>query len=198
MPAEEKTKKVCHCDPATVKIQEYQRSVLIVVPEFITLGNARDTVCIDACLVSEVWDLWRAGIRTTGCCCGHNQTDPYIGVEEEDIQKMKEMGYVVRVNPLDSSREDSFYPKTLNKEEKQSADGIIEWEEWEEEIKNTEKDYPMIIENWSIEDWIDYIKKLLRRQAEATKKDLLTTILADQHKSELQGKGYDFYLGVIF
>ncbi len=108
----------CDCDVNVVKIQEYQRSVAILVPDFITLKmnnpeqTIRESVCIDACLVSEILELWRKGIVTTGCCCGHNQGLAYIGVEDEFIPKMKELGYEVVQN---GGREDSFYPKSLKK-----------------------------------------------------------------------------------
>ena len=32
----------------------------------------RPQVAVDACISVEVDRLWRAGIRTGGCCCGHN------------------------------------------------------------------------------------------------------------------------------
>jgi len=111
--------KPCSCDPATVRPQEYQRAVPILVPNFIELRKndpeqtRREIVCIDACLVSEIWELWRQGIRTTGSCCGHNQGPAYIGVVDEDIPKMKALGYKVAPNPCDARREDSFVPKSL-------------------------------------------------------------------------------------
>lgn len=109
---------VCHCNPEKVNYQEYQRSVPVMVPKEIellnSLGERKDIVCIDACLVSEIWELWGKGIRTTGCCCGHNKEQlPFIGVEFEDIPKMKELGYQVQPNADGSDREDSFYPKSL-------------------------------------------------------------------------------------
>ena len=69
-------------------------------------------VPIDKCLIYEIIDLWEHGIKTTGCCCGHGKHDPYIGVEFEYIDKMKELGYKVRYNPSQPGDEDSFYPKT--------------------------------------------------------------------------------------
>ena len=79
----------------------------------------KETVAVDICLVQEVVELWFKGIRTTGCCCGHNHGDdyPYIGVVEEDIQKMKDMDYKVRPNHLYPLREDSFIPKSVKHEE---------------------------------------------------------------------------------
>ncbi len=69
---------------------------------------------IDSCIIPEVRWLWDKGIRTTGCCCGHNIEDlSYIGVVEEDIPKMIDIGYKIRKNPFDSSRQDSFIPKSV-------------------------------------------------------------------------------------
>ena len=69
-------------------------------------------VNIDKCLLPEILTLWERGIKTTGCCCGHNRAVPYIGVEFEYIDKMKEMGYKVQYNPCRPTDEDTFYPKT--------------------------------------------------------------------------------------
>lgn len=77
-------------------------------------GKAR-LVNVDKCLLPEVLSLWEMGIRTTGCCCGHDKVskeEPYIGVEFEDIEKMKSLGYKVKPNKYRPGDEDSFYPKT--------------------------------------------------------------------------------------
>ncbi len=69
-------------------------------------------VSIDKCLLPEILDLWEHGIKTTGCCCGHGNGEPYIGVDSDDIQKMKDLGYMVRYNECRIEDEDSFIPKT--------------------------------------------------------------------------------------
>ncbi len=76
------------------------------------------TVAIDKCLLPEVLNLWEMGIKTTGNCCGHGQSDKsFIGVKDEFIPKMKELGYTVWKNPFRPDDEDNFIPKTiLNKE----------------------------------------------------------------------------------
>jgi hypothetical protein len=68
--------------------------------------------CLDRCIAEEVMALWTLGITTTGCCCGHGKVPPYIGVIDEDIGRMKGMGYVVKPNhnPGRESDQDSFYP----------------------------------------------------------------------------------------
>jgi hypothetical protein len=74
-------------------------------------GNVR-VPTIDKCLVSEVKQLWAAGVRTTGCCCGHGVATPYIGVIEAHISAMKRLGYEATPNNCRPDAKDSFYPKT--------------------------------------------------------------------------------------
>lgn len=70
-------------------------------------------VAIDKCLLPEILELWKMGIKTTGCCCGHgNSLMAFIGVNFEFISKMKEMGYKVWINDCRPNDEDSFIPKT--------------------------------------------------------------------------------------
>ncbi len=56
--------------------------------------SQRDTICVDACIVDAMMALWQAGVRTGGCCCGHNRqggppsvfiTDPAQAVLANDI-----------------------------------------------------------------------------------------------------------------
>ena len=78
-------------------------------------GKAK-MVNIDKCLLPEILSLWEQGIKTTGCCCGHDKTsmeEPFIGVEFEYIDKMKSLGYKVWPNKHRPGDEDSFYPKTI-------------------------------------------------------------------------------------
>ena len=65
---------------------------------------------IDHCIALEVWNLWKQGILTTGCCCGHNINEGFIGVNSRYIIKMKKMGYRVRPNTSRPGAQDSFYP----------------------------------------------------------------------------------------
>lgn len=70
-------------------------------------------VNIDKCLLTEVKDLWERGIKTTGCCCGHDKQPPFIGVEFEFIPQMKALGYQVAYNSCRPDDEDHFIPKTV-------------------------------------------------------------------------------------
>lgn len=71
------------------------------------------TVSIDKCLLPEILKLWEIGIKTTGCCCGHGKKGAFIGVDFDDIQKMKDLGYEVYHNECRPNDEDSFIPKTI-------------------------------------------------------------------------------------
>lgn len=76
-------------------------------------GTTSKTICVDNCLVAEVLQLWSLGIRTTGCCCGHNKLDGFIGVIEEDIGRVMHLGYEPRLNETDPLRHDSFHPLSV-------------------------------------------------------------------------------------
>lgn len=49
--------------------------------------------CLDLCIAHEVMQLWMKGVTTTGCCCGHNTQEGYIGVIEKDIPIMESLGF---------------------------------------------------------------------------------------------------------
>ena len=52
-------------------------------------------VSIDRCLADEVTGLWKRGIETLGCCCGHGRADlpPYIQVAPGHCAAMEGLGY---------------------------------------------------------------------------------------------------------
>jgi hypothetical protein len=111
-------KNRCSCNIDT-ECGAWEQCIKLKVPKNIILRynnpdrEIRKTVSIDKCLVKEIKSLWKLGIVTTGCCCGHKQHLPYIGVEDEYIETMKTMGYVVQTNPHGNSRQDTFYPKSI-------------------------------------------------------------------------------------
>lgn len=73
------------------------RKITLKCPEdFIPFNSSegfKQEVTMDACISYEVWKLWKKGIRTTGCCCGHGRLLGFIEVVEEDIPKMEALGY---------------------------------------------------------------------------------------------------------
>jgi len=97
---------MCKCK--NVEIGSYDNQVELRAPKW----SRRGTICVDKCLATEIKELWKMGIRTTGCCCGHNKQQGFIGVSFPYIRKMKNLGYKVHFNPLRPNDEDSFIPKT--------------------------------------------------------------------------------------
>lgn len=100
----------CRC--VRVDIQAYQGQVQLARPTHMP-DATRPTICVDGCLAVEITALWREGIVTTGCCCGHGKGRPFIGVAFADIPRMKAWGYQVQDNPCRPGDEDSFWPKTI-------------------------------------------------------------------------------------
>ncbi len=78
----------CNCE--NVDIGSHQRQIWLHAPAHMPKDNG---YCIDLCIAQEITGLWMAGITTTGCCCGHNKAEGFIGVVEYDIEKMKFLGY---------------------------------------------------------------------------------------------------------
>lgn len=114
---------MCNCK--NIEIGSYTNQTCIDIPnhmykykEYRIKNRLTLLICIDNCILEEIKYLWSLGIKTTGCCCGHNKLDGFIGVEFEDITKMKELGYKVQFNFSRPGDEDSFYLKYLNKEGK--------------------------------------------------------------------------------
>jgi hypothetical protein len=105
------------CNCKNIKIGSYENQIVLTMPKKLVKERnvTRPIHGIDTCLSEEIKNLWNEGILTTGCCCGHNIKGviPYIGVEFEDIPKMKKLGYKVKFNNLRPNDEDSFIPKSI-------------------------------------------------------------------------------------
>lgn len=113
----------------------YDCAYNVMLPYYVTDPTAEKkekqtkVVCIDKCLLPEILKLWEKGIKTTGCCCGHGNPDmAFIGVKDEYIEKMKDLGYSVQFNECRPGDEDSFVPMTDLKYG--TADKGFNW--WEE------------------------------------------------------------------
>lgn len=116
---------MCGCNPE-VKPQNYKNQITMYSP------SLNKEISIDRCLAVEIKFLWSIGIKTTGCCCGHNVLLPYIGVEEQHIDKMIRLGYKVQFNTSgieNFNRMDSFYPKTIE----------IKYEQYKTHYKHLDK-----------------------------------------------------------
>lgn len=106
---------MCQCK--NVEMGTFTNQMLVELPDHMQQYRKQRNLdprllSIDSCLVKEIEHLWSEGITTTGCCCGHNQAAPYIGVIEEDIPKMRALGYLVFPIEADLDRTDNFHPKS--------------------------------------------------------------------------------------
>jgi len=105
---------MCEYDPNNPHAHE----VVVTIPEGIVLfynapgKEKRTNICIDGCLVDEIIFLWRLGIETTSCCCGHQGKFPaHIMVLGAAIWKMQFLSYEHRQRN-DTICMDYFIPKT--------------------------------------------------------------------------------------
>lgn len=112
------------CSCVDVEIGSYDNQTVLPNPPHQRVH--RQVICVDTCLVPEITALWMAGIRTTGCCCGHNKANGFIGVDFADIPRMKAMGYMVRPNECRPGGEDSFWPKSLSQGRLSAGGGIAD------------------------------------------------------------------------
>lgn len=95
----------CTCD--NVGFGTYANTIHVHAPAHMPKDNG---YILDRCIAEEVMILWILGITTTGCCCGHQIQDGYIGVIDDDIPRMKQWGYTVHPNSVRPGAEDSFNP----------------------------------------------------------------------------------------
>ena len=70
--------------------------------------NMRDlkesgTVCIDECIVPQIQALWKAGVMTRGCCCGHGKTNPEVIIADSQDPTATARAYDV-LKEVDSRR----------------------------------------------------------------------------------------------
>ncbi len=50
-------------------------------------------ICVDRCISEQVIELWKAGIRTYGSCCGHNKIEGFINVDVDDFENALSLGW---------------------------------------------------------------------------------------------------------
>jgi len=108
---------MCDCKPDE-KVNTYKNQVTIPkidMPNHMQQYIVRDAVCLDRCLLWEIFKLWSYGITTTGCCCGHNVENGFIGVIDSDVPVMFRLGYARRYNPNHDGIQADFYPKSIDK-----------------------------------------------------------------------------------
>lgn len=101
------------CDCIDVKVGSYDNQGIYLRPDFMKINKTND-ICLDKCIAKEIKFLWILGIFTTGCCCGHNKQQAHISVIDEDIFKMKILGYEKHHNPCYPDSENYFVSKTID------------------------------------------------------------------------------------
>lgn len=87
----------------------YEGQVILVAPDWLK-HKWPSGIGIDVCLALEIQRLWRAGIRTSGHCCGHGREPAFISVWPESVEAMRVLGYEIAPHP--AGRDDHFAPKT--------------------------------------------------------------------------------------
>lgn len=78
------------CNCINIAPSSYERQIWLHAPAHMPKDNG---YCVDLCIAQEITQLWMAGITTTGCCCGHNVAEGFIGVNPEYDEKMVELGF---------------------------------------------------------------------------------------------------------
>lgn len=69
-------------------------------------------ICVDKCLINEIKELNRMGIKTIGCCCGHKKGSGYIQVSSNFVKDMKNLGYEQIPIEANGNGKWCFKPKT--------------------------------------------------------------------------------------
>lgn len=75
----------------------------------------KNSIMVDKCLSAEIDSLWKQGIKTLGCCCGHGYNLGFIQVTPDCYDKMLELGYVNYIYDDKHGgvkRKDAFVPKS--------------------------------------------------------------------------------------
>lgn len=70
--------------------------------------SAGKLVQVDVCCATEIGQLWMAGVETNGCCCGHGLRGSYVGVWDESVELMVQLGYQNIVDPACCAPENHF------------------------------------------------------------------------------------------
>ena len=90
---------MCNC--VNIEVGTYENQTLLgyypIMREYrdnrVAAGLSGDGIPVDTCLVEQVIELWKAGIRTYGCCCGHNKVDAFINVNADDYTRALALGF---------------------------------------------------------------------------------------------------------
>ena len=102
------------CDCVDVEMGSYDNMVDFCPPPH-HLKSSKSCISMDRCIVEEIQFLWKLGIVTIESCCGHNLLDACILVSQDDIPRMRELGYEHYPNQCDLTRQDGFYAKSVDR-----------------------------------------------------------------------------------
>lgn len=104
----------CQCN--NVEMGSYDNQRTIPVPAHMAyykrcrLNNGlQPFISVDKCCVPELVLLWKNGIHTYGCCCGHGKERPYINVAECQYLAALKLGFRPYRYPNDPKRKDTVY-----------------------------------------------------------------------------------------
>lgn len=88
------------CTCQGVEFGSYDAAVLVPMPDCMrgyrdrrVAAGLSPNLAIDACILGELQELWRRGVRTTGSCCGHGKTFGFVSVVRADAEIMRTLGY---------------------------------------------------------------------------------------------------------
>ncbi len=109
------------CECVNVTIGGYENQVVVEAPAKVVAYRRKvnpylgPRIALDRCVAEEVQALWKQGIVTNGCCCGHNlgTISPYIGVRAQDVWLMRALGYEHLTAAECSFPEYHFKPKSI-------------------------------------------------------------------------------------
>lgn len=116
--------KRCKCDAKSYRSGEYTHPMVVLdVPDIYSrtlyrkgyTTQRKKQVAVDECLADEILNLWKFGVITLSCCCGHNirKLQPYIAVDTDSVDAMLKLGYRQIFNPLQPQSTQFFHPKSV-------------------------------------------------------------------------------------
>ena len=60
---------------------EHGDEIVLDLPDNIDIGKKNRSISCDRCIATIITKLWKAGVQTLGCCCGHGKENPSIVME---------------------------------------------------------------------------------------------------------------------
>ncbi len=111
---------MCDCD--NIEIGSYDNTIILgyypCMREYrdsrMSKGFPPNGIAVDKCIANDVISLWQLGIRTFGSCCGHNKTQPYIDIHEEDFEQAVFYGWESIKDANFSVYPKLYYVKSIN------------------------------------------------------------------------------------